>query len=108
MRSQFLLTIGVCCVSLAVGVISCGSSEYSDLVMKCKQVKLGATEDQVIKELGQPAQKELVELRGRQLRVLNYPAPSAASTSPHIYIDDKSGVVIRVVCDDNYTLLDRQ
>ena len=107
MRNQFLLTIGAFFISLEVGVISCGSSEYSDLVRKCKLVKLGVTENQVIKELGQPALKQLVEFKGRQLQILTYPAPSLAPTAPHIYVDDKSGVVVRVVCDDDYTLLDK-
>jgi hypothetical protein len=109
MGKTFAFSAVVISLSLGTGwLISCGSSEYSDLVKKCKEVRLGSPESHVLKELGPPARTHGVELHGRQVRILMYPAPSLASTAPDIYIDEKSRVVVRVVCDDEYTLVEKK
>lgn len=109
MRKTFVLSVGVISISLAAGgVLSCGSSEYSDLVRKCKEVRLGTSEDNVLKKLGPPARTQVVELNGRQVRVLMYPAPSLAATAPDIYVDQQSGAVVKVVCDDEYNLVEKK
>ncbi len=108
MRKTFVLCVSVIFMGLGAGaLISYASREYSDLVRKCKGVKLGDSEKHILKELGHPSQIYVVELNGQQLRVLTYPAPSIAATAPHIYIDQKSGVVTRVVCEDQYDLMEK-
>jgi hypothetical protein len=111
METNSVVTIGILSLSLWVGgVVSCSGSEYSELVTKCKRIKLGDIEERVLKELGPPPSRERkkFEFEGRQVYSLNYPAPSSESTPPSVLIDFKSGSVLRVTCDDEYTLLEKR
>ena len=107
-----VVTIGMLSLILWVGgVVYCSSNEYSELVSKCKRIKLGDTEEQVLKELGSPPlprERHKVESEGRQFYSLDYPAPSLESTPPAILIDATSGFVVRITCNDEYTLHEKR
>lgn len=110
MKTNSVVTIGILSLSLWVGgVVYCSSSEYSELVTKCKRIKLGDTEGQVLKELGPPPrERHKFEFEGRQFYSLNYPAPSLESTPPNVLIDTKSGSVVSVTCNDEYKLREKR
>ena len=109
MSTNSLLTIGILTLGLGFGgVVSSSGSEYSDLVAKCKLIRLGETEAQVLKELGPPPNgRHKIELRGHQYYTLNYPAPSLQPTAPSVLIDAMSGSVVRVTCNEEYQLLEK-
>ena len=111
MKLNSVVTIGILSLTRWVGgVVYCSSSEYSELVTKCKRIKLGDTEEQVLKELGPPPPRgrHKFEFEGRQLYSLNYPAPSLESTPPNVLIDAKSGSVVSVTCNDEYKLREKR
>jgi hypothetical protein len=112
MKTNSVVRTSIISLSLWVGgVVSCSSSEYSDLVTKCKQIKLGDIEEHVLKELGlspPPRVRQKIEIRGRQFYSLDYPAPTGESTPPSVLIDATSGSVVRVTCNEEYELLEKQ
>jgi hypothetical protein len=110
MRTNSLLTISILSLSLGFGgVVSCSGNEYSDLVAKCKRIRLGETEEQALKELGPPPNgRQKIELGGRQYYTLNYPAPSLQPTAPSVLIDATTGSVVRVTCSEEYQLLEKR
>lgn len=110
MSTNSLLTIGVLSLSLGFGgVVSCSGSEYSDLVAKCKRIRLGEPEEQALKKLGPPPNgRHKIELGGRQYYTLNYSAPSLQPTAPSVLIDATSGSVVRVTCNEEYQLFEKR
>jgi hypothetical protein len=109
MVKKQIIIIRMVLLSLGIfGAVGCWNREYFELVGECKKIRLGFTEEQVIKELGAPAKKTIGGHNGRQVRTLMYPAPSLAAMAPYILVDDQSGFVVRVVCDDEYELVDKK
>jgi hypothetical protein len=111
MKTNSVMIIGILSFSLGVGGVgSCSNSEYSELVTKCKRIKLGDAEEQVLKELGPPHGRHKLEDEGRQFYSLNYPAPtsSGVSTPPNVLIDATSGSVVSVTCNDEYELREKR
>jgi len=111
MNKRHLFLIGA--IGLGLGIsdfemsASLANSKYTELVEKCKQIRIGATEEQVHQLLGPPARIRTVEFNGRQLRNLMYTAPSLVSSPPVIVLDATSRRVVNVVCDDSFELMDK-
>lgn len=73
-------------------------------VDSCKQIRLGMTKDEVLKLMPEPVGIILYKRHGREKEKLLFPSPAAASTPPQSVIDQRTGQVEEVICDDNYRL----
>lgn len=73
-------------------------------VDSCKQIRLGMTKDQVLKIMPEPVGIISYKRHGREKEKLLFPSPAAASTPPQSVIDQSTGQVEEVICDDNYRL----
>lgn len=80
------------------------NSGYRELVQKCKRVELGTSEEQAVQVLGPPGRKRISDRQGRKVRSLEYDAPAIAAMAPYVVIDDLTGHVIEVACDDEHHL----
>ncbi len=103
-------TTGILSLSLWVGGIAyCSSSEYSELVTKCKRIRLGDTEKQVLKELGPPSRgRDKFELEGRQCLLLGLSGKIIGVDPCNDLGDAKSDSVVRVTCNDEYQLREKR
>ncbi|MEE9181370.1 MAG: hypothetical protein V3U33_02205 [candidate division NC10 bacterium] len=77
-------------------------------VDSCKQIRLGMTKDQVLKIMPEPVGIISYKSHGREREKLLFPSPAAASTPPQSVIDQSTGQVEEVICDDNYRLSQKQ
>ncbi|NKE71335.1 hypothetical protein [Candidatus Manganitrophus noduliformans] len=84
-----------------------GGKKYKRLVKACKELELGDTQEQVHQVMGQPAETKIIELNGRKVKRLGYSGPALAPMLPEILINPDSHRVERIICDDEYTLIDK-
>lgn len=77
-------------------------------VDSCKQIRLGMTKDQVLKIMPEPVGIISYKRHGREKEKLLFPSRAAASTPPQSVIDQSTGQVEEVICDDNYRLSQAQ
>jgi hypothetical protein len=91
-------------LALMVLGIRWSNSEHNERVDKCKQVKLGVSEKEAISILGTPDRTRVGDSKGRKVRFLEYDAPAIVATAPYVVIDNLSGLIIKVTCDDTYHL----
>ena len=101
--------VWVVCLSLVgvIGILAAMtylSTEYDKTVAVCKQVKLGATEDEVRKIMGAPTNTLPFDDGKRKSKMLIFPSSPLASTPPQIEIDMGTRQVVEVICDDGYRL----
>ena len=84
------------------------NAEHAKVVAACKQVKLGATEEEVRKLMGTPISAVPFDDGNKKSKILIFPSSLVASTAPQIEIDLQAYRVIEVICDDEYRLAFRK
>jgi hypothetical protein len=104
MKRHHLVSIGAIVFALCILGPYWFNSSYYKLVEKCKQIELGVSEEVVISTLRIPDRTRHSDRKGRSIRHLEYDAPSIVATVPYVLIDEISGRVTEIVCDDTYHL----
>ena len=93
--------VGIVGIFAAMSYIN---TEHAKVVAACKQVKLGATEDEVRKIMGAPINTVPFDDGKRKSKILIFPSSALASTPPQIEIAIETRQVVEVICDDEYRL----
>lgn len=104
MQRHRILVIGIVMLVLMVLGIRWSNSGHNERVEKCKQIKLGSSEEEVIQILGIPDKIRVGNPKARKVRFLEYDAPGIVATAPYVVIDELSGHTVEVICDDTYRL----
>ncbi|MCC6965824.1 MAG: hypothetical protein IT391_06015 [Nitrospira sp.] len=79
-------------------------TEHTKMVAACKQVKLGATEEEVRKIMGTPINTVPFNDGKKKSKILIFASNALASTPPQIEIDIETHQVVEVICDEEYRL----
>lgn len=79
-------------------------TEHAKAIAACKEVKLGATEEEVRKIMGTPISTTPFDDGKKKSRILIFASSAPASTPPQIEIDVETQQVVEVICDEEYRL----
>lgn len=73
-------------------------------VDSCKQIRLGMAKEQVLKMMPKPVGTILYRRQRAVKEKLLFPSRAGTSTPPQVVLDQRTGHIEEVICDDSYRL----